>query len=164
MPYFCASVVLTKIVDEALPDRILLIVELERPKSFDKNDKELPNLRNRKVVALLPILGFVRGRVGDVRGSVGQWSLTLIGRNTYSKIVISVFNASNMCDVLVASATQAYQQCPPFSIVRRNIQDVSNGVGTLEGGNNPFQIGHSVKRIEGFHIRYRNVFCTPDVL
>ena len=59
---------LTKAGDEALPNRVVLVVELKSPKGLAEHNKKPPHLGDRKVVAFTPILCLVRDLVGDIRG------------------------------------------------------------------------------------------------
>ena len=122
---------LTKAGDEAPPDWVVLVVELKSPESLAEHNEKLPNLDDRKVVALRPVFRLVRGLVGDVRRSVGQWSLVARGRCLCSKITRSFLDASNMCDVLVAPTAQAHQERSAPSVLRSNPQDMRNSVRAL---------------------------------
>ena len=122
---------LTKAGDEALPNRVVLVVELKSPKGLAEHDKKPPHLGDRKFVALTPFLCLVRDLAGDVRGIVVQWSLTLSCKRFYLKVTFSFFHASNMGDVLIAPTAQAHQEWSAPSVFRSNPQDMRNSVRAL---------------------------------
>ena len=69
--------------DEALPNRVVMVVELKSPEGLGEHNEKPSNLHDGEVVALRPVFGRVRGRFGDFQGVVGQWSLALSRMHKY---------------------------------------------------------------------------------